>query len=275
MKKSRIILLCIITCIANGIFSQSNFILAGQQGQKYYDIVPDTFLNTSNGQNEYYNIDMNQDGTNDIQIHSFNSVSPGSTNYLLSVSSLNSATKIVLGNIDSLWHPFLNTWYTWNILKQYNTMDTICDTSLVNSAYLSYFLIIAGSGNNNSTWVNIGYKFFGIRYVSTNDTLYGWVMVNVTGYNTCYVKEYSLGGLVNGIKYLTEDLIDVYPNPVTDKIIVKSRKIFEIKFFDWMNKEILRTDENEIDVSNLQNGIYFIQIKTSEGVLTKKIVVQR
>jgi hypothetical protein len=47
-----------------------------------------------------------------------------------------------------------------------------------------------------------------------------------------------------------------------------------MKFFDILGNEILTTKQKEIDVSNLQNGVYFIQLKTVESILTKKIIVQ-
>jgi len=49
----------------------------------------------------------------------------------------------------------------------------------------------------------------------------------------------------------------------------------EICLHDLLGKQILSTKENDIDVSNLNEGIYFAQVKTVEGVITKKFVVQR
>ena len=42
-----------------------------------------------------------------------------------------------------------------------------------------------------------------------------------------------------------------------------------------LGKEIISTKQKDVDVSGLQEGVYFIEVKTSEGVLTKKIIVQR
>jgi hypothetical protein len=37
----------------------------------------------------------------------------------------------------------------------------------------------------------------------------------------------------------------------------------------------IQNEAAQVDVGNLQNGVYFVQVKTSEGVLSKKIIVQR
>jgi hypothetical protein len=41
-----------------------------------------------------------------------------------------------------------------------------------------------------------------------------------------------------------------------------------------LGNEIITTKEKEIDVSIIPNGIYFLKAETSEGVLTRKILVQ-
>lgn len=255
--------------------SKAQYCLAGTPGIFYTDIVPDTFLNTVNWQTEDYVIDLNQDGTQDLKIHSYNSVSPGSTNMSLEVYSLNASTKLLLGSVDSLYHTFFNSWYTWNMFKKYNSMDTISDTNLVSSAYLAYWWFSAGSGKNNGTWINAGDKYFGVRYADGNDTLFGWVKVNITGQTNCYVKEFSLGGQINGILSRPYSEFNLFPNPAATSVQVDCPRMLEIKLFDIMGKEMLSTKEQTMDVSKLRGGIYFVQVKTPEGTLTKKIIVQR
>jgi type IX secretion system substrate protein len=41
-----------------------------------------------------------------------------------------------------------------------------------------------------------------------------------------------------------------------------------------LGNEVITTKKTTIDISTLANGVYFINLKTSEGLLSKKLVVQ-
>jgi hypothetical protein len=41
-----------------------------------------------------------------------------------------------------------------------------------------------------------------------------------------------------------------------------------------LGKQITSTKENQIDVSNISNGVYFIQAQTKQNSTTQKIIVQ-
>jgi len=92
-----------------------------------------------------------------------------------------------------------------------------------------------------------------------------------------------------GIEQLTNisAQIKVYPNPASNslEVIVSNEQIAEIKIYDVLGKELfeqlkptpnISRERNSctVDVSNLSNGVYFINIKTAEGIVTKKVVVQ-
>jgi len=64
--------------------------------------------------------------------------------------------------------------------------------------------------------------------------------------------------------------INIYPNPANDIVHIDAKGIKGIILCDLLGNEILSTKENEIDVSGLTNGIYFIQINNH----AQKIIVQ-
>ena len=68
--------------------------------------------------------------------------------------------------------------------------------------------------------------------------------------------------------------INIYPNPANNIINVAAKEIVEIKLYDLLGNEILSQKENEIDVSGLANGIYFVQLNTQGNTYTQKIIVQ-
>ena len=68
----------------------------------------------------------------------------------------------------------------------------------------------------------------------------------------------------------------VYPNPSNDKIFIDSKKesIEGIIVYNVLGKQLFSKKGNlkELDISNLQNGMYFLQITTEEGSFVKKIL---
>jgi hypothetical protein len=74
--------------------------------------------------------------------------------------------------------------------------------------------------------------------------------------------------------------IATYPNPTSGKFIVetteKEKQLLQIVDITGklMYSQTIANGKTNIDVSDLQNGFYFVQIKTSEGLVTKKIIVQ-
>lgn len=91
---------------------------------------------------------------------------------------------------------------------------------------------------------------------------------------------------VTGIeKYSTNNNISIYPNPATNSLQVSlsgNSTIKEIALYDVLGNEVpipnpfqRKGNSTSIDVSALANGVYFINLKTSEGVLSKKLVVNK
>ena len=85
-----------------------------------------------------------------------------------------------------------------------------------------------------------------------------------------YIKVSDIPTGVKPIATPELNAVSVYPNPTRGELRIK-----DIRIFDMMgNKFPLRMAKagNEIDISHLPAGIYFVQITTEKGVVTKKIV---
>lgn len=98
-------------------------------------------------------------------------------------------------------------------------------------------------------------------------------------------KTLTFGG-TTGITEAEENKIELFPNPVSDKITIKntglSVPIDKIEFYDIAGKasmiEVSPTFINskiDIDVSAFSQGIYFVKISSGEKIITKKIAVSR
>jgi len=72
--------------------------------------------------------------------------------------------------------------------------------------------------------------------------------------------------------------VSIYPNPASTIVTINSNKATELVIYNAIGKEIKvitkpATTEN-INVAHLPNGIYFVQVKNGNTVLTKKIVIK-
>ena len=75
---------------------------------------------------------------------------------------------------------------------------------------------------------------------------------------------------------LAASTINVYPNPATDIIQVEyTGKVEQLTVLN-MNGKVILTSSNvtTINVNELEKGLYFLQIKTSQGSTYKKIQVE-
>ena len=76
----------------------------------------------------------------------------------------------------------------------------------------------------------------------------------------------------------------VYPNPTDNELIVElkdNQKVEKVEFFDFSGKIIIpnKVESNNssirINVSNLNNGIYLLNITTDKEVNKVKVVIER
>jgi len=107
----------------------------------------------------------------------------------------------------------------------------------------------------------------------------GWVV----GYDGVILK-YNSGTGIDNIN--DNSNINIYPNPATNKVEVKGLMFdgaYELRIFDVMGKEVLKTnvigEKSIIDVTNIKNGIYYVQISNSSSLgksagAYQKLVIQ-
>ena len=69
----------------------------------------------------------------------------------------------------------------------------------------------------------------------------------------------------------------VYPNPAKNMLHVEDFGLTQVEVFNIMGQSVLSLNENfeTVDISHLQNGIYFIRIKTTEEEKTVKLVIEK
>ena len=88
---------------------------------------------------------------------------------------------------------------------------------------------------------------------------------------------YSVGSCAMGVDNIKpEDLIKVYPNPANTKLNIQFTDLstnHHCKLLNMMGQSILEFDSNEINTSNIPNGIYFLKFDSVKNY-TKKISIK-
>ena len=100
----------------------------------------------------------------------------------------------------------------------------------------------------------------------------------------CIIYTFRAGiASVNGI--MLEDAVSIFPNPSNGSFTIQMDKgqlsinHYELSIYDLLGECIYQhigTSSNlQIDLSEVKNGIYFLQLKTEQGVATKKLVINK
>lgn len=84
---------------------------------------------------------------------------------------------------------------------------------------------------------------------------------------------------VNKTQENTIEGLSIYPNPTNgDKIYIVSKLSLdkEVEIFDVLGKRILQTtvSNKELNIGNLNAGVYIIKIREGEASATRKLIVK-
>ena len=76
------------------------------------------------------------------------------------------------------------------------------------------------------------------------------------------------------------EVISVYPNPAQEYFKIKGLEQLEIEgiiLFDAVGREVLKANTNptQFNISSLENGMYFLQIKTKEYLYNEKVIISK
>ena len=116
----------------------------------------------------------------------------------------------------------------------------------------------------DNDWVTLPIGLYKYGVCINNDSNIYW--------SICIDKDYQGVG--------ENDIVDVtvYPNPAQNLIIIRANDDTPIQSVDLYNvtgQIVITSTETEINVSELESGIYFVNILTEKGTVTKKISVVR
>jgi hypothetical protein len=126
---------------------------------------------------------------------------------------------------------------------------------------------------NNWTMINLPFIFFDSLSFKLESSDEGQFGINTPAYfciDQIQTQEYiSVNELTN------RSNLQVYPNPSSNKIFVDFNKGFTaINIIDLQGKVVLTSNQIDINIEGLENGIYLCQLVTETGVLSTKFIKQ-
>jgi hypothetical protein len=104
----------------------------------------------------------------------------------------------------------------------------------------------------------------GALLIRSNDPTQEMLTINVLISVTVGINE-------NGEK----EFVVVYPNPATDMLNINSNgEVTNVRLINTVGQVVFDQVTNQINVSELESGVYFIQIDNKNGSTTQKILIQ-
>ena len=136
----------------------------------------------------------------------------------------------------------------------------------------------------SQTFLNILYQWHIDDQVSAKEIAQNNAIFNHQGNRNPYIDNPQWVAAVwsahLNTQNFTTDKISIYPNPVSDYLIIDSKfKINELTIYTSsrtliFNVKNLFLDTHKINLETLSNGVYFIKINFQDEVIFKKIIVE-
>jgi len=171
--------------------------------------------------------------------------------------------KVFVGYTSNMNPP--NAYYSTDtshlqILKIDNSLNTIWRTTLGGDAYYLLHRVLATSDG--------GCVVTAYKYISDNNPEHVR--------NIYIVKLNSMGEIQWTENLISDQSISIYPNPVQNRLhfdIASNAQIKSVTIFNHNGQIIMKENSNtDINTSQLNPGMYILQIKTTEGVIAKKFI---
>jgi bacillolysin len=99
------------------------------------------------------------------------------------------------------------------------------------------------------------------------------------GNSVLYVDNLNFDNLITGISDVKEvNKISLYPNPTSDRFFIDANTTdkLSVDLYDINGRHVLNIiGTTDIDVSNLDNGVYTLTIKNNSAITNKKLVIAK
>ena len=151
-----------------------------------------------------------------------------------------------------------------------------------------YFVYCSDTSTGNGNWYPIPAAIFApeVEITSsyawwTNDPLikFALVQIDVDSVGGIDAVDFMHSPSPSSVANLSVYNVKIYPIPAINNITIESQNN-ELKYLDLVDvtgKVILKrefTQSTSLDVSHIARGMYYLNLKTVEGELTKQIIIE-
>ncbi len=261
----------------------------------YFDFNPDTILPQppANGSHSLP-LDLNGDNINDFIISTiFQDGSQWYWEKRITLKALNQ-NQIAYASVDSCMSNdvpaiFVYASYSphemvYNELIDENLNWTDSAIHLSFTDFKANYPTNAGYSCSRTSSFKTDTGYVAVRMLDANDTIYGWIKLSHVDFATGIVHEYACENKTANIK---EDAllgsIVTYPNPTSDFIRIKKTSgnvvLENIKLYNTIG-ELMKTQntinfDDQIDLSQFADGVYFLYLESKNGFTIKKVMVKK
>ncbi len=113
----------------------------------------------------------------------------------------------------------------------------------------------------------------GIEYLFSGNGIVNKILTT-TGTN--YRTTYNYGEATASINDFNFVNFEVYPNPTNAIVKIDDSKfsLKNIELYNVIGKKIMNSTNNELNVENLENGVYLLKIQSEDGKFTTKRIIK-
>jgi hypothetical protein len=248
----------------------------------FTDINPDTIVHDT----AFYNLDLNNDGTDDFQFSADTMMTSSYSAGIAQVQIIGNNNDAVLGSLYATTYPFPFSLNNGDTVKPANPNWN----AYAQNSGLGYLGVFLTASYNYGNWVGVQDKYIGLRIDVGGQLHYGWARMSVSPHaDTIIIKEYAyeqtpnqyiICGLVAGVPaqhVATGVNIHAYENAVFVHTNTPE-KGGKVSVYDMMGKlvreEEITSGEMRMDMAELSTGMYVVHVQQGEVETTQKIYLR-
>lgn len=274
-------------------------IVAGIHGSSdyYSDVNPDEVVFAPMITFPSYNsdsllVDLNNDNINDFNIIAVSDDGGQWYRYYsCRIIPLNN-NQISISGFDTCYANIPSTLQvSWNPMAEiFASGDTIDENELWidSTAYLAFSNFSSNFPNN------FGYScadvvspvagYLGLKVITSNDTLYGWIKIQAIATTSVTIEEYACNIFSTGIDQPDNSFTaTIFPNPFSDKTVLHLNRLFHdasLEIYNLQGQQVKKMvnvsgDKVEIYRDHLSPGLYFMVLRLPDDIVfTSKLIMQ-
>jgi len=182
-----------------------------------------------------------------------------------------------VSDIAANWASIYDPTVYYNITVQIGSNGTVKENniSLTNGASLQ---VASGTSKTFLITPNTNYDINTITYNGTDvksQLVSNQFTTPVVNANATLAVTFKVTGSITDLQDNSEEILQIYPNPVKDKLVIECVVKGQFQITDLMGRLVyigILGKNNTINTSNLTSGMYLVKFNQGKTVLTKKFL---